>query len=236
MNGKSKSPFEYHERGVTWNPAQVELEAARLQALPYFVLESWSVKGRRLQVIGLLSHVQQETGREETLRVRMEYPKEYPWDIPSAFDHDRQFVPSADGHQYPDYQLCLSFPLRPEFHLGSESLAAEVLQASLIWLNKRCIFQRLGAWPGVAEEHGYVRPLIPLLREEAKQSLSLSACAWCDWVLAELVSPNPEGHCPCLSGKPFETCHRRLLWLAIFYQCSAKAMREHERRATRKAA
>lgn len=92
-----------------------------------------------------------------------------------------------------------------------DKVAAEVLHASLLWLDKRSIFERLGAWPGAAEEHGYVRPLISLLREEANRFQSLSARAWCDWIIAELASPNSEERCPCLSGKPFANRHPRLL-------------------------
>jgi hypothetical protein len=236
MNGKNNSPFEYHERGINWSPAQVEQEIHRLRAIPYFDLESCTIRDRQLQVLGSLRHTQQETGRKECLHVRMEYPREYPWDVPSVFDEDRRFVPSADGHQYSDHKLCLSFPLRFEFPIGSEFLADEVLQASLVWFDKRCIFERLGVWPGVAEEHGYVRPLVLLLREEARRSRRLSTRAWCEWIIAELIAPYPDKGCPCLSGRPFAHCHTRLLWLAILYQCSLKAMRNYEPRSTRKAA
>jgi len=236
MNGKNRSPFEYHARGVHWCPTQVEQEIFRLRTLRYFALESWSITDQQLHVLGFLSHTQQETGRKEIIRVRMEYPHEYPWDIPSVFDYDKRFAPSADGHQYSDHKLCLSFPLRFEFPVGSENLATEVLQASLVWFDKRCIFERLRVWPGAAEEHGYVRPLKLLLREEARRSRSLSVSAWCEWIIAELVSPDSDKGCPCLSGRPFAHCHNQLLWLAILYQCSSNSMRDHELRAARKAA
>jgi hypothetical protein len=236
MNARNKSPFEYQERGINWCPAQVDRELLRLRSLPYLALERWFITNRQLHVTGTLRHTQQETGRKECLRVRMEYPRDYPWEIPSVFDEDKRFAPSADGHQYPDHKLCLSFPLRFEFPVGSDNLATEVLQSSLVWFDKRCIFERLGVWPGAAEEHGYVRPLKLLLREEARRSRSLSVSAWCEWVIAELVAPYPDKGCPCLSGRPFAHCHTQLLWLAILYQCSSQAMRDYEHRAALKAA
>ena len=236
MNGRYNSPFVDHRRGVRWNPARIEQEILRLRELPFFCIQSWSIADERLHVLGLLSYTQLETGRRESLFVRMEYPEDYPWDVPSVFDHDKRFVPSADGHQYPDYRLCLSFPFRREFPVGSESLAVEVLQASLVWLNKRCIFERLQQWPGKAEKHGYVEPFKLLLREEARRSQNLSVIVWCEWIIAGLVSMCPDKGCPCASGYLFNECHSRLLWLAMGYQLSVKDAREYERRATREAA
>jgi hypothetical protein len=156
----------------------------------------------------------------------MEYPTEYPWDVPRVFDHEKLFQPSANGHLFPDHRLCLSFPLRQEFTLGSDSLSGEVLGASLIWLDKRFIFERTTKWPGEAEEHGWSRPLRQLLVEEANRSAVPSLKAWTNWVVEELVMPNIDGGCPCCSGKTFRLCHRKLAMLAFLYRFSAEEERE----------
>jgi hypothetical protein len=149
-----------------------------------------------------------------------------------VFDCENQFQPSAKGHQFLDHRLCLSFPPRQEFTLGSESLSGEVLGASLIWLDKRFIFERTTEWPGEAEEHGWSRPLGQLLLEDAKRSADLSLKAWTDWVVEELVTPKYDGGCPCCSGKAFWLCHRKLALLVFMYRFSAQEERELHGRGT----
>jgi hypothetical protein len=160
------------------------------------------------------------------MAIRMDYPTEYPWDVPTVFDHERRFQPSANGHQFPDYRLCLSFPPRQEFTIGSESLSGEVLGASLIWMDKRFIFERTAKWPGEAEEHGWARPLRRLLVEEANRSGATSMKVWIDWVIEEMVSPNYHGGCPCCSGRIFRLCHNRLAVLVCLYLFYIREERE----------
>jgi hypothetical protein len=179
-----------------------------------------------LQLEGNLAVTQQETGRVQSMAIRMDYPADYPWDVPSVFDRDRQFQPSARGHQFPDYRLCLSFPPRQEFTIGSESLSGEVLGASLIWLDKRFIFERTTKWPGEAEEHGWAVPLRQLLIEEANRSGAVSLKVWIKWVIEELATPNYHGGCPCCSGRLFRLCHSKLAMLVCLYLFCNREERE----------
>ena len=121
-------------RGTIWTPARVKHELEALSNLHFFRLLTHGLTNGMLQIEGVLSFTQEETGRIYSLKVRLEYPREYPWAVPSVFDQDKQFRPSANGHQFPDYRLCLSFPEREEFGLASEQLSSEVLGAALIWL------------------------------------------------------------------------------------------------------
>lgn len=204
-------------RGTLWSPARVQRELERLRANSYFHLHDHQLHDGQLQVEGRLAVKQKETGKVQSVAIRMEYPAEYPWDIPTVFDHERQFQPSGSGHQFPDYRLCLSFPPRHEFTMGSESLSGEVLSASLIWMDKRFIFERTTKWPGEAEEHGWARPLRRLLVEEANGSGAISLKVWTDWLIEELITPNYDGGCPCCSGRIFRLCHKRLAMLACLY-------------------
>jgi hypothetical protein len=142
-----------------------------------------------------------------------------------VFDDEKRFEPSAGGHQFQDGRLCLSFPRNEEFAVGSEKLSLEVLTASLVWLDKRFVFERMGQWPGEAEEHGWAGPLRRLLREEAMKSGNPCLSAWITWIIADLVVPYRERGCPCLSGKPFVHCHPRVLILALEYLLHSR----HER-------
>lgn len=203
--------------GTVWSPARVNRELEQLRTHSYFHLDNHRINDGLLQLEGRLALTQQETGRVQSLAIRMEYPAEYPWEIPTVFDRAKQFQPSAKGHQFPNYRLCLSFPPRQEFTVGSESLSSEVLGASLIWMDKRFIFERTTKWPGDAEDHGWAAPLRRLLVEEANKSGAISLKVWIDWVIEELVTPNFHGSCPCCSGRLFRLCHNRLAMLVYLY-------------------
>jgi hypothetical protein len=237
MSSLGLSAFSDPARGTIWSPARVASELASLKQLDFFDDISHAVVANSLQVFGIVSATQEETGRKQSLRIRMEYPPLYPWEIPSVFDDEKIFTPSADGHQFPNYSLCLTFPHNEEFTLGSEELSTEVLGASLIWVDKRFIFARTGQWPGEAEKHGWALPLCRLLRGEVRKCGNPWLNAWTEWIIAQLIAPNPTAKCPCQSGITFQRCHRRLLYLAMSYLVWSKYERElYERRATIKAA
>jgi hypothetical protein len=215
---RADAPFRAgNARGTIWTPARVKHEFEILSHVHFFRILTHGLTNGVFQILGVLSFTQEETGRIYSLKVRLEYPRDYPWAVPSVFDQDKQFRPSANGHQFPDHRLCLSFPEREEFGIGSEQLSSEVLGASLIWLDKRYIFERNGKWPGEAEEHGWARPLRRLLKEEARRSRNGYLSAWTDWIIAELATPQFHMGCPCCSGKRFLDCHWRLAMLSAQY-------------------
>lgn len=224
-------------RWTTWSPVRIEREIGFLKQLVFFEILGHSLSSGSLHVLGTLSFQQPETGRTYSLKVRLIYPPEYPLEVPSVIDEDKQFQPSANGHQFSDHMLCLSFPERREFDLGSEQLSSDVMKAALIWLDKRYIFERNGNWPGEAEEHGWVRPLRRLLKEEAARSHNGSISAWSEWVIAGLITPHYEKGCPCCSGRAFVACHRRLAMLSAQYLFCAQYEKGHdEYRSTLEAA
>lgn len=236
MNSQ-RAPFTDPMRGTLWSPERIERELMALRNLKFFKYSGHSLVASLPHIIGTISVKQPETGRVQSLSIRIEYPRPYPRAMPRVIDHEKHFAPSANGHQFNDYSLCLSFPKREEFTFGSEELSQQVLGASLIWLDKRNIFERGEPWPGEVEEHGWSAPLRELLREEVRRSQNRWISAWTDWILAELIIPNYAEKCPCLSGKMFARCHFRLLNLAFEYLLYSMQERElHERRTTVKAA
>ncbi len=237
MSSELASVFTLAPRGTVWSPARIERELAIVAQLPFFMLRSHSIIEGCLEVVGTLSFTQEETGKTQSLTIRLEYPREYPCAVPRIFDQHKQFEPSADGHQFPDYMLCLSFPERGEFRMGSEEMSTEVLGAALIWLDKRFIFERTKQWPGEAEEHGWGRPLRKLMLEEAARTRNKFIIAWINWVAMELVTPNYGGGCPCCSGRIFIRCHLRLAILVAQFLFWARYERElYGDRSTRKVA
>lgn len=212
------NPFRYGgSRGTVWTPARVESELRSLAPLKFFEYQRHEVCDGSLRVIGRIGSRQIETGKLQTMVVSLQYPRQYPWEVPRVIDHEKRFQPSAKGHQFVDHGLCLSFPLRAEFTVGSDALGCDVLRSSLVWLEKRFIFERTGRWVGDQEKHGWSGPLRQLLVEEAGRSSAISLRAWTDWIRADLVLPNIDGGCPCCSGKVFHRCHPKLAMLACLY-------------------
>ncbi len=232
------NPFVWAtKRGALWSPARIDCELAYLRSQRFFQHLGHSIEQGSLRIQGRIGLKPQETGKLQTMTIRVEYSAAYPWEVPKVFDHEGQFQPSANGHLFSDHRLCLSFPPRGEFAVGSETLACEVLGASLIWLDKRFIFERTTKWPGEAEEHGWAKPLRKLLIEEANRSGAISLKAWTNWVVEDLVTPQYDGGCPCCSGRTFKLCHRRMAILACLYAFWSREEEElHGQRTTLEAA
>jgi hypothetical protein len=237
MNSHWPTPFTDPTRGTAWSPERIDRELELLRQLQFFKYTTHSFVGDLLQVFGTISVTETVSGRVQSLYIRMEYPSSYPRSVPQVFDHEKVFTPSTAGHQFSNHRLCLSFPLREEFTRDSDGLSTEILGASLIWLDKRSIFERTTKWPGDAEDHSWTGPLRDLLREEVKKDRNPWIGAWTDWIIAELIVPNYRDRCPCQSGRVFALCHARLLNLASEYLLHSIHERElYERRPTVKAA
>lgn len=217
MNATFNPLIRGFSRGIIWTPARVDCELSYLAALKFFEYQWHECHEGSLRIIGRIGMRQVETGKLQTMVVEVAYPKQYPWDVPRVFDYEKRFKPSAKGHQFVDYGLCLSFPLRDEFALGSDLLSCEILKASLVWLDKRLIFERIDRWPGEQEEHGWAGPLRQIIIEKAGKSESRSLRIWTAWIAADSVLPNYDGGCPCCSGRAFRQCHRELALLVHLY-------------------
>jgi hypothetical protein len=206
-----------------WVPSaeNVTQELQRLKNIAFFTYEEHMVSNHQLVVIGVLKHRRQYSG-DESMRVRVEYPIDFPRSVPRVFDHDKVFVPSSAGHQHPDYGLCLHFPLRATFSTDANLLIAEVLGAALNWVIKRNIFERNGRtlWPGDTEEHGLARPSRRLALDIAEQTHNIFILLWVDWALRTSQFSKLDAPCPCISGRQLSECHgelARALQFAIYY-------------------
>ena len=189
-----------------------EREEHQLATLPYFQLERTRIDDeRRFTALGKLRFTGHRSGKQNDLRIRVEYPSQFPKDVPRVFDHDERFTPCLAGHLFTTHEICLTLPERCEFTKASDDLTAEVLGASLIWFQKRLIFDRTKQWPGPAEPHG-INAVINLLVE---RRVAPNANTISTWLLAH--ASTPAGHpaapdlyapCPCGSGKRLKFCHR----------------------------
>lgn len=211
-------PWEFRGKRWTASPELIEQEVRRVRKIDYFEHEDQKLLGGVLVVTGVLSH-RRKYGGTESLRVRLKYPYGFPEVEPTVFDHDRVFKPSALGHQFGNWSLCLQFPESGQFSRDAELLTCEVLGASLLWLAKRNIFERTGKWPG-DEEHGYAAPYRRLAIECAAESGSEVLQVWTDRLLDSRVYPTFGARCPCLRGRKLAECHHKLgdlIYKAIFH-------------------
>jgi hypothetical protein len=198
----------------SWAASQdaVQLEIQRLKEIQFFKFETHCLQNGILTVVGVLWRFLDHGGMER-LRVRLEYPPNFPVLEPFVFDHDRVFQPSRDGHQFEDYRLCLKFPDRDVFSHDADFVTIEVLGAAWNWMVKRNIFQRHPLWPDTAERHGFSEPYKELALEQAEESKSGFLPVWAEWAIANRRLPRLNGQCPCLSGRALGKCHPKMAYL-----------------------
>jgi hypothetical protein len=207
----STGPTGVLEMRWTASPDEVEREISRLEAVEFFRLEEHNLAGGRFSVIGTVSHNRPFCG-EESLRLRLEYPDDFPQGEPLVFDHEKVFVPSANGHQFQDGRLCLRFPEREEFSKDVNSLSREVIGAAWNWMVKRNVYERdkTKGWPGDAEAHGYAEPYGQLVLEQLIAANDSFLDVWAEWAIRARSPVQPHGPCPCLSGRSLTKCHTRI--------------------------
>lgn len=182
-----------------------------LAAPEFFCLEEHCLDDGKLIAIGTLSRSRPHCGRE-SLRVRLEYPNDFPQSEPVVFDHDKVFAPSAKGHQCSDGSLCLQFPAREEFSKDIGVLSREVLGAAWNWMVKRNIYERdqSKGWPGEAEAHGYAVPYRQLVLEELIAANQPFLNIWAEWAIRTRSPARLHGPCLCLSGRSLGRCHKKI--------------------------
>jgi len=195
------------------SPARLELERSILGGLEYFRLEAM-LRGSNevFKAVGLLHYRRERSGREESFRVGVEYPFFFPRDPQRVFDHEKRFPVGPVGHLMTSHQLCLTLPERHEFELTSQSLTEQVLGASLVWFDKRLIYERTKKWPGPWERHGAWGKL-DLILEKARLTANPTAVQWAEQLLTSAVTNGRRTQidvyspCPCGEGPKLKFCH-----------------------------
>jgi len=157
-------------------------------------------------------YVLERSGKIEKFRVLILYPDDFPRKIQRIFDHEQKFRPGLDGHLNNDHSLCLTLPKRREFFLGADRLTEEVLGATLVWFDKRLIYEATGKWPGPAERHGSLANLDLILERAGLEENSFVK----EWLLnlcrtatqsSRYATIDVYAPCPCKSGIKLKFCH-----------------------------
>jgi hypothetical protein len=188
----------------------VSRELERIRRVPFFEFET-SESNSRLVLFGEVYRIREHGGRE-SLRLRLVYPFDFPLSPIKVYDADRCYIPSANGHLFPDYELCLQFPPRAEFSSDAETQSLEILGASLNWMIKRNLYEASSpkVWPEEHEPHGHARPWAKLARDRAVAYGNYLLEFWVDCALKGLHLPSKNESCCCGSGKPLSRCHLSL--------------------------
>jgi hypothetical protein len=194
--------------------ARLARERSILASLPYFTLERTFFRNTSFNIIGTLQFRGQRSGKPYQLRIRMEYPRTFPRNPQRVFDHDQILTPSLDGHLFSTHELCLTLPERNEFATNTEQLTEEILGATLVWFQKRRLFDRNGVWPGPAERHG-VNAIIDLLIEQQILPNEDTIHTWlrthASTPSGQYCTPGRYAPCPCGSAKAMKFCHEEPL-------------------------
>jgi hypothetical protein len=193
------------------------MERSVLRDIPFFCLEEEAYDHRnRFTAIGTLNYLLERSGKFQNFRVQLLYPDDFPRKIHRVFDHEKIFKPGADGHLLTDYSLCLTLPERKEFSLGADRLTEEVLGATLIWFDKRLIYETTGEWPGLAERHGLLAKFDLILERAELQDNEFIK----EWLIKLCSSSSQSSRyasidvymaCPCNSGRKLKFCHGEVM-------------------------
>jgi len=196
-------------------PRRLNLEREILRSLPYFELrtDGFDDSGR-FRPTGTVVYRGEYSGRIERFDVALEYLDRFPYVAQPVYDERKRFGVCEGGHLFSDHQLCLTLRERNEFSLGSEALTEEVLGASLLWFDKRLIFERSGRkkWPGPQEVHGFRAKVIFVLEQSGLLG-NEQALQWANRLYDQAceshryIPMDPYSPCPCGSGKRHRFCH-----------------------------
>ena len=104
-----------------------------LRALPYFRLEREGIgTDGRFAAVSVLHYVGHRSGKENALRVKIVYPRDFPRQIQRLYDHDRVLHVDPDGHLIGQHELCITLVEREEFTLGAADLTEYVVSATSV--------------------------------------------------------------------------------------------------------
>jgi hypothetical protein len=198
---------QWHQRALT----RLVHERDLLEQLPYFRLERLAhPRGENATAIGMLLFAGSRSGKHYMLRIRIDYPWNFPAALPHVYDQDKILKVDANGHLIGKHELCLTLLERCEFALRTDHLTVDLLGAALVWWHKRVIYDGTGKWPGDAERHG-INALIDLLVE---RNVAPDANVLSRWLLVHATTsqgraqlPSPYAPCPCGNGKTLKFCH-----------------------------
>jgi hypothetical protein len=186
------------------DPDRLEREKALLckayPSLAFFVDDG--VQTVRIEgILPLKAHC----GVTEEIRVRIDYPHEYPRRLPIARDPVGRFEPSPNGHINKDGSFCLTLPLDKEFDLDSTNFIVDFVDAVALFVDRELIYEVTGQWPGPEWGHGG-KGVQELMECEFGTTDTATITRLADLARGRSsLSRNAE--CPCGSGRKYKHCH-----------------------------
>jgi len=203
----------------TLRPQRLNWERQVMRGLPFFKHpEDRFDEDGNFTATGTLFYRGSRSGRLDEFQIELVYPRRFPRFFQRVHDREKRFDVCENGHLFPGHQLCLTLRERMEFSVNAEDLTQEVLGATLVWFDKRLIFERNGRkkWPGPAEAHGSQGQLNFIL-ERGGLLDNANAVLWANELHQRalldhrFVPFDVYDLCPCSSGKKTKFCHGEAL-------------------------
>lgn len=151
--------------------------------------------------------IKTNSGIPKSIRIKIEFPKDYPKSTPKAYDVENKFGGyNPNRHINTDNSFCLYLPEKVNFDFVKKHTILNFLDILVVFLRKQFIFERAGKWPGYEEPHGiealeilYYGKFIGADSPEIRKKLRKY------WETKLKVGRN--NPCPCGNNKKYKKCH-----------------------------
>lgn len=201
---QSRNPWYLRDGGDRFARDQKSLA----EAFPDLAFRTDEEAGR-VSLEGTLTLVA-ECGVPTRIAIRIDFPVDYPYEEPRAYEIGGRFAHVVDRHFFEDGQCCLWLP--PESRWNSEDSLGlfHFLEEVAVFLDQQLVYEAegLGTWPGAQRSHGD-RGYLEFMQEELGG----------DWQLLAVFAPvllglktervQSNDRCPCGSRRKYKRCHKR---------------------------
>lgn len=151
-----------------------------------------------------------ECGVPTRIRVRVDFPANYPSQEPRAYDVANRFPHVPDRHFCPDGQCCLWLPPESRWNPSDPEGLCRFLEEVAIFFDRQLVYDVEGksSWPGGERGHGaagYVEFVEELLNGDRGLLGALAP------TFANISRIGRNSSCPCGSGRKYKRCHLGLV-------------------------
>lgn len=148
--------------------------------------------------------IEADCGVRTPIRIRVDFPANYPADEPTAYDDAGTFSPSLDRHILKDGQFCLWLPPCTPWDRDDPRRLLRFLDEVTVFLERQLIYEITRKWPGGQYDHGaagYRQFMLTALGENEEHLRSLFP------VIIGTARPSRNDLCPCGSNRKYKRCH-----------------------------
>jgi hypothetical protein len=146
-----------------------------------------------------------DCGVPTRIRIRIDFPSNYPASEPIAYDAVGHFPTGLDRHILSDGQFCLWLPPCSPWDKDDPRSLLRFLDEVTVFLERQLIYDATGGreWPGPQYKHGkygYMEFMLSMLGDNEDDFRSLFPV-----ILGDL-HPERNEACPCVSQRKYKRC------------------------------